>query len=110
MYQKGLDYCVNLLNEGKWVHVFPEGKSRGFWSEGCDYSSVFFFLCIGKINMTLGQMRLKWGEFLYSVILEYILGGEGRGEVGGGGGVRLEGGRVGDWEKRGGLSAKQTVI
>ena len=27
VYQKAVDYCINLLNEGAWIHVFPEGCS-----------------------------------------------------------------------------------
>ena len=25
VYQKAVDYCIALLNEGAWIHVFPEG-------------------------------------------------------------------------------------
>lgn len=39
VYQQGLDFCIKRINEGKWVHVFPEGK----------------------VNMTGDNMRLKWG-------------------------------------------------
>ena len=27
VYQKAVDYCIALLNEGAWIHVFPEGCS-----------------------------------------------------------------------------------
>ncbi|XP_065911592.1 tafazzin-like [Dysidea avara] len=39
VYQKAVDYCITHLNEGGWVHFFPEGK----------------------VNLTDTTMRLKWG-------------------------------------------------
>ena len=27
VYQKAVDYCITLLNEGAWIHLFPEGYS-----------------------------------------------------------------------------------
>ena len=26
VYQRGINFCIQRLNEGNWIHVFPEGK------------------------------------------------------------------------------------
>ncbi|XP_065214695.1 tafazzin [Planococcus citri] len=39
VFQEAVDYCVELLARGEWLHVFPEGK----------------------VNMTKEFLRLKWG-------------------------------------------------
>lgn len=40
VYQKAIDFCIERLSEGEWIHLFPEGR----------------------VNMERKQMlRLKWG-------------------------------------------------
>lgn len=35
VYQRGIDFCIQRLNEGNWIHVFPEGKDGNVKEYGC---------------------------------------------------------------------------
>lgn len=67
VYQKGMDFILEKLNKGEWVHIFPEGLRTAvltpryfFLTVKMNSSSLIFFS--GKINMTEEFIRLKWGE------------------------------------------------
>lgn len=68
VYQKGMDFILERLNRGEWVHIFPEGTltvssmSVAFWFSVNGNKRLIFPHRTGKINMTEEFLRLKWGE------------------------------------------------
>lgn len=70
VYQKGMDFILEKLNRGEWVHIFPEGVLTSHFTF---LSSPSYSLdvttpsrvphSIGKVNMTEEFIRLKWGEY-----------------------------------------------
>ncbi len=65
VYQRGMNFCLQMLNEGGWVHIFPEGNLL-VWDElfntyyitwnlsllGTFYKFVLFIHCIAHcINL-----------------------------------------------------------
>ena len=59
VYQRPMDFALEQINQGGWVHIFPEGTSQRI------ISPCIHLFSAGKVNMTKEPMRLKWGSFFH---------------------------------------------
>ena len=58
VYQRPMDFALEQINQGGWMHIFPEGVYIFI------FISIFFILYLsGKVNLSKEFMRLKWGKF-----------------------------------------------
>ena len=73
VHQRGMDFCIEQLNRGQWVHFFPEGtkfcvqfrnRSSSHLQFGCDVISTLYkhtkILLVSFINSsTYFHMNLE---------------------------------------------------
>jgi monolysocardiolipin acyltransferase len=57
VYQRPMNFALEQIKQGDWVHIFPEGI--------CIFRMypIFYIYYLAKINLTKELMRLKWGKF-----------------------------------------------
>ena len=71
VYQRPMDFALQQINQGDWVHVFPEGIYI------LRMYMMFEIYYLAGINLTKELRRLKWGKFkiecMYYDIIKFLL-------------------------------------
>jgi monolysocardiolipin acyltransferase len=71
VYQRSMDFAIQQINQGDWVHVFPEGIYI------LQMYTMFEIYYLAGINLTKELRRLKWGKFdiecMYYDTIKFLL-------------------------------------